>query len=99
MIRTRCERTGNNNRGFDVPSCQFPRTADREGIHASFGGKIWSEVGRSSSASAGAAYPKHQTLALLAQHRQSRAVHTPGAQHIDVIKLCKLLRSESLGRA
>ena len=28
--------------GFDVPSCQFPCVADREGIHASFSGKIWS---------------------------------------------------------
>src|SRR5689334_23556844 len=99
MICTRRERTGNNNRGFDVPSCQFPRIADGEGIHASFGGKIWSQVGRSSSASAGAAYPKHQTLALLAQHRQSSAVHTLGAQHVDVVKLCKLLGRKSLGRA
>src|ERR1700756_330713 len=99
MICTRRERTGNNNRGFDVPSCQFPRIADGEGIHASFSGKIWSQVGGSSSASAGAANPKHQTLALLAQHRQSSAVNTLGAQHVDVVKLCKLLRCKSLGGA
>src|SRR6266850_6201624 len=99
MIRTRRERTGNNNRSFDVPSSQFPRVAECEGIHASLGGKVGGEVGRSSSASAGAAYPNHQTLALLTQHRQSRAVHTLCAQHVDVVKVCKLLRRKSLGRA
>src|SRR6266850_8596377 len=99
VICARCERTWNNDCGFDVPSRKLSCIAYGQGIHASFSGKIWSQVGRSSSASAAAAYPNHQTLALLAQHRQSRAVHALCAQHVDVVKLRKLLRRKSLGRA
>ena len=32
------------------------------------------------------------------QDRQSGAVHPLGAQHVDVVRLCKLLRRKSLGR-
>jgi hypothetical protein len=54
---------------------------------------------RAIAASAAAANPNYQALALFPQYRQSGTVHTLCAQYIDVVKLCELLGREGFGRA
>src|SRR5580704_18697172 len=98
VIRAGSECTWNDDRGLDVPSRQFARTADGETIHAGLGGKIWSQVWRRSSAGATAADPNHQAFALLPQNRQGGSVYTLCAQYIHVVELRKLLGRKRFGR-
>jgi hypothetical protein len=66
----------NDDRGFDVPSRKFPSIADGERIHASFGGKIWSQIWWVPPRVLLLGYPNHRVVALFPQDRHAGTVHT-----------------------
>src|ERR1700722_2346641 len=94
MIRTRGERTGNNNRGFDVPPCQFTRVAHRDSIHTCFRCEVRCEIWGRTAPSTATPDPDNQTASLFAKDRKCRPVHPLSAENIYVIKLSKLSWSE-----
>src|ERR1700743_2286200 len=88
------ERSRYDDRCLNAPPVEFGSVAYRQRIHGSFGGKVRSEIGRSSTACATAAHPENKTSLLFPELREGSPVHALGAQHIGVINLCKLLRRE-----
>src|SRR5258707_2897418 len=98
MIGAAGKGTRHDDGGFDAPTREFARIDHRHRIHGGFGSKIRRQIWRGTACRAAARYPDQQSLSLLAQLRQGRAIDTLGAEDIDVVEFRELFGREGFRR-